>query len=121
MYVLALATDYDGTLADHGTVSEEAYRALERLKETGRKLIMVTGRELPDLKRVFPGLDIFDMVVAENGALLYTPVDEEGAGAGARRRPRISSPDASRRRLAAVGRAHGRRRLGAAARRSRWN
>jgi HAD superfamily hydrolase (TIGR01484 family) len=73
MYVLALATDYDGTLADHGTVSDDAYRALERLKETGRKLIMVTGRELPDLKEVFPGLDIFDMVVAENGALLYTP------------------------------------------------
>src|SRR5687768_6239623 len=73
MYVLALATDYDGTLADHGSVSQEAYEALERLKATGRKLIMVTGRELPDLKEVFPGLDIFDMVVAENGALLYTP------------------------------------------------
>jgi len=73
MYVLALATDYDGTLADHGTVSDDAYKALERLKDTGRRLIMVTGREVPDLREVFPGLDIFDMIVAENGALLYTP------------------------------------------------
>src|SRR5262245_21026243 len=73
MYVLALAVDYDGTLADHGTVSDAAYAALERLKKTGRKLIMVTGRELPDLKHVFPGLDIFDKIVAENGAVLYSP------------------------------------------------
>ena len=73
MYVLALATDYDGTLADHGTVSTEVLTALEKLKQTGRKLIMVTGRELPDLREVFPQLDIFDMIVAENGALLYDP------------------------------------------------
>jgi HAD superfamily hydrolase (TIGR01484 family) len=77
MYVLALATDYDGTLADHGTVSDDAYKALERFKETGRKLIMVTGRELADLEQVFPGFVIFDKVVAENGAVLYTPSSKE--------------------------------------------
>jgi HAD superfamily hydrolase (TIGR01484 family) len=36
---------------------------------------MVTGRELPDLKRVCPILDRFEWVVAENGALLYRPSD----------------------------------------------
>ncbi len=77
MYALALATDYDGTLADHGTVSDEAYAALERLRETGRKLIMVTGRELSDLEQVFPGFGIFDKIVAENGAVLYTPSSKE--------------------------------------------
>src|SRR5262245_20599977 len=77
MYVHALAIDYDGTLADHGTVSDEAYAALKRLKETGRKLVMVTGRELPDLERVFPGLDIFDKIVAENGAVLYSPASKK--------------------------------------------
>ncbi|TIT18695.1 MAG: HAD-IIB family hydrolase, partial [Mesorhizobium sp.] len=46
-------------------------------KKTGRKLILVTGRELPDLKRVFPELALFDKVVAENGALVYTPASEE--------------------------------------------
>jgi hypothetical protein len=34
---------------------------------------LVTGRELPDLQRVMPRLDLFDLVVAENGALLYRP------------------------------------------------
>ena len=77
MYILALAIDYDGTLADHGTVSDAAYAALKGLKETGRKLIMVTGRELPDLEQVFPGFDIFDKIVAENGAVLYTPASKE--------------------------------------------
>ena len=47
--------------------------ALDRLKASGRRLILVTGRELPDLKAVFPELDRFDMAVAENGSLLYRP------------------------------------------------
>jgi HAD superfamily hydrolase (TIGR01484 family) len=34
---------------------------------------MVTGRELPELKTVFPDLPLFDVVIAENGALLYRP------------------------------------------------
>ncbi|PDQ23021.1 phosphoglycolate phosphatase [Mesorhizobium sanjuanii] len=77
MYFIALATDYDGTLAQEGIVSKKTLSALERLKKTGRKLILVTGRELPDLKQVFPELGIFDKVVAENGALIYTPASEE--------------------------------------------
>lgn len=67
------ATDYDGTLAHHGTVSGATLAALERARATGRKLLMVTGRELPDLERVFPRLDLFDAIVAENGALIYRP------------------------------------------------
>jgi hydroxymethylpyrimidine pyrophosphatase-like HAD family hydrolase len=77
MYTLALATDYDGTLAENGIVSDATRAALERLKETGRKLIMVTGRELADLESVFPELGIFDKVVAENGALVYTPASKK--------------------------------------------
>jgi hydroxymethylpyrimidine pyrophosphatase-like HAD family hydrolase len=33
----------------------------------------VTGRELADLKHAFPHLDLFDRVVAENGAVIYNP------------------------------------------------
>ncbi|ACP25714.1 putative phosphoglycolate phosphatase [Sinorhizobium fredii NGR234] len=73
MYFMALATDYDGTLAEDGMVRPETLDALKRLKQTGRKLLLVTGRELPDLKRVFPEIDLFDKVVVENGALLYSP------------------------------------------------
>ena len=73
MYFIALATDYDGTFAHNGIVLERTLKAVRKLKETGRKLLLVTGRELPDLKKVFPELDVFDKVVVENGALLYTP------------------------------------------------
>ena len=69
----ALALDYDGTLAYHGRVDAPTIAALERLKATGRKLLMVTGREMPDLQNAFEHTSIFDLIVAENGALLYDP------------------------------------------------
>lgn len=69
----ALATDYDGTIARHGEVSPATHAALLRWKETGRKLIMVTGRELPDLQNVCPYCASFDCIVAENGALIDWP------------------------------------------------
>jgi HAD superfamily hydrolase (TIGR01484 family) len=72
----ALASDYDGTIARDGVVDDQTIVALARLRDTGRKLIMVTGRELDDLIRVCPRLDLFDLVVAENGAVLYSPSDK---------------------------------------------
>ena len=77
MRYLALATDYDGTLAAQGTVRPQTFAALERLRESGRRVILVTGRELDDLSRVCPRLDLFDRIVAENGALLYRPQTRE--------------------------------------------
>src|SRR5262245_28991719 len=68
-----LATDYDGTLAHHGRVDDATIAALERLLATGRRLVMVTGRELPELLDVFPRPELFEWIVAENGALLYRP------------------------------------------------
>ena len=73
MFFVALATDYDNTLAVHGVVSEATLQSVEALKRSGRRLILVTGRELPDLQAVFPQIDLFDLVVAENGAILYDP------------------------------------------------
>ena len=77
MRYLALASDYDGTLATHGDVTPTTLDALERFAASGRKLVMVTGRELDELISVFPRLDLFDAVVAENGALLYRPATKE--------------------------------------------
>lgn len=82
----ALATDYDGTLAEDGSVSPSTLAALKHAKRCGKRLLLVTGRELEDLMRVFPELDVFDIVVAENGALLYTPSPEP------RERPLASAP-----------------------------
>ena len=77
MRYLALATDYDGTLATHGSVEPDDVEALERLRSSGRQAILVTGRELEDLHRVFDRIDVFDRVVAENGALIYRPETRE--------------------------------------------
>ncbi len=73
----ALATDFDGTLAADGRVDQTTLAALERLRASGRRLILVTGRELEDLEQVFPHLELFDRVVAENGALLCRPRSRE--------------------------------------------
>src|SRR5205085_419199 len=80
----ALGCDYDGTSAWDGEVSESTVLALEDVKKSGRKLILVTGRELDDLIKVFPRLDLFDRVVAENGALLYRPATREERPLGER-------------------------------------
>ncbi len=77
MRYLALATDYDGTLAKDGVVDEPSLAALERFRDSGRRLILVTGRELDELLGVFPRIDLFERVVAENGALLYRPTGRE--------------------------------------------
>ena len=77
MRYLALACDYDGTLATNGQVDATTITALERLLASGRRLLLVTGRELEDLVAVFPQLDLFDAVIAENGALLYRPSTRE--------------------------------------------
>lgn len=80
----ALATDYDGTLAKHERVSPDVIESLKRLKSSGRKLILVTGRELEDLQKIFPEYALFDFVVAENGALIYQPASLKEKSLGER-------------------------------------
>jgi HAD superfamily hydrolase (TIGR01484 family) len=77
MRYLALACDYDGTLAAHGRVAPETVAVLERLRASGRQLLLVTGRELDDLLAVFPHIHLFDSVVAKNGAVLYSPASQQ--------------------------------------------
>jgi hydroxymethylpyrimidine pyrophosphatase-like HAD family hydrolase len=78
----ALATDFDGTLATEGFVAGPAKLAMEKLRAGGVQVVLVTGRELKD----FAGLDVplshFDLVVAENGAVLYDPKTREVRGLG---------------------------------------
>lgn len=69
----ALATDYDGTLAHDGVVDGGTLASLKRLRDSGRKLLLVTGRRLQELLDTFPEVGYFDLAVVENGALLYTP------------------------------------------------
>lgn len=79
MSYLALATDYDGTIAAEGFVDNETLVALQRWREAGRQLILVTGRMLDDWLTIFPQYGeptLFDWVVAENGAVLYQPQNQ---------------------------------------------
>jgi hydroxymethylpyrimidine pyrophosphatase-like HAD family hydrolase len=71
--IQALVTDYDETIATDGVVSAQTLAALARFRGSGRKLILNTGRVLRDLTSVFSKLALFDLVVVENGAVLYDP------------------------------------------------
>jgi hydroxymethylpyrimidine pyrophosphatase-like HAD family hydrolase len=82
MHYHALAVDYDGTLATHGEVDEETIAALKRLKESGRRLVLVTGRTLEPLLAAFPEHVLCELVVAENGALIYDPKTSEERALG---------------------------------------
>ena len=73
MRYLALVTDYDGTVAVDGQMPPSLVSALQRLRASGRRAIVVTGRRLDDLQAVCAHLHLFDYVVAENGAVVYAP------------------------------------------------
>lgn len=73
MRYLVLATDYDGVIAHDGRPSSGAIAALQRLRSSGRRAILITGRRLDELISVFPQVDVFDCIVAENGAVIYEP------------------------------------------------
>jgi hydroxymethylpyrimidine pyrophosphatase-like HAD family hydrolase len=77
MHFEILATDFDGTLARHTEVDATTLSALQRVRDSGRRTILVTGRELENFKEVFSRFDLFDIVVAENGAVLYHPAKEK--------------------------------------------
>ena len=111
MFLLALAADFDGTLAHHGAVEPGTLQALEQLKSTGRRLVLVTGREVSDLRRVFPELHLFDRVVAENGGVILDPATgREDAIAPAPPAALVREADGAAGR-ADLGRTHNRRHM----------
>jgi hydroxymethylpyrimidine pyrophosphatase-like HAD family hydrolase len=77
MRYLALATDYDGTAASEGRLSDAALSAIERMRTSGRRVVLVTGRRVDDLLRVLQRSALFDLIVAENGAVIYDPQSRE--------------------------------------------
>jgi hydroxymethylpyrimidine pyrophosphatase-like HAD family hydrolase len=76
---VALATDFDGTLAHDGVVDDHTVEALQALRKSDRFLLLVTGRLLEDLQNNFDKLDLFHAVVAENGAVIFNPATKERA------------------------------------------
>lgn len=70
MKFCVLALDYDGTIAENGKPHPAVMEAIQEARALGIVVVLVTGRILSDLKRVAGDLNIFDAVVAENGAVL---------------------------------------------------
>lgn len=72
------ATDYDGTIAHDGVVTDATTAALRRLRDSGVKVLLVSGRELPGIFDAFPAVaDVFDRLVLENGAISYDPLSRQ--------------------------------------------
>jgi len=69
----ALAVDYDGTIAVDGAFDPAVRTAIGEARQQGIVVILVTGRRLAELRRVAGDLSCFDVVVAENGAVLEFP------------------------------------------------
>ena len=73
MKLSAIALDYDGTIAWDGAFHPAVRAAIGDLRTQGLVIMLVTGRRLQDLKRVAGELTCFDVVVAENGAVIEFP------------------------------------------------
>lgn len=73
MYKL-IALDMDGTLLrEDKTISKETYRAIQRAKNKGVKVVLATGRPIDGIKRYLQELDLLndnDYAIAYNGALV---------------------------------------------------
>lgn len=73
MKFAALAVDYDGTIAVDGVFDPGVRNAIAAARQQGIVVVLVTGRRLADLRGVAGDLTCFDVVVAENGAVLEFP------------------------------------------------
>ena len=74
MKFAALALDYDGTIAIDGVLDKGVREAIAEVRRSGVLVVLVTGRRMSDLRRVSRDLTCFDVVVAENGAVLDFPL-----------------------------------------------
>lgn len=73
MRLSVIALDFDGTIAQHDAIEPSAVEAIAAARARGIVVLLVTGRILEELMRVAGPLQFVDGVVAENGAVLYSP------------------------------------------------
>ncbi len=70
MKFLAIAVDYDGTIAKNDVLDSKVREAITALRAQNIVVLIVTGRIMEDLRRVAGDLHFVDGVVAENGAVV---------------------------------------------------
>jgi len=73
MKLSAFALDYDGTIARDGVFDADVRQAIADVRRRGILVALVTGRRLVHLRESAGDLDCFDIVVAENGAVVFYP------------------------------------------------
>ena len=72
----AIVCDYDRTLTDESLVlSLNAVTSLKSAKDDGIKVFIASGRRLPFLLDVNERHGFADVIIAENGAVIYDPAD----------------------------------------------
>jgi mannosyl-3-phosphoglycerate phosphatase len=73
-FMLVIFTDLDGTLLDEKDYSHDAaLPALERVKELGIPLVLVTSKTSAEVEVWRKRLESFDPFIVENGGALYMP------------------------------------------------
>ena len=71
-YYQAIAIDFDATLTEGGPPDPRVLDALREARDAGLKLVLVTGRVVRDLLRIFSDAEQwFDAIVGENGAVIH--------------------------------------------------
>lgn len=73
MKFLALALDFDGTIAQNDMLECSARSAIARMRARGITVILVTGRRLDQLSEITGSLHFVDAAVAQNGAVIAVP------------------------------------------------
>ena len=73
MRIRVLAVDFDNTIAFNDRLDNDVAKTLQDARRYGILRILVTGRILSDLLALLPAPDLFDAIVAENGAVLQLP------------------------------------------------
>jgi hydroxymethylpyrimidine pyrophosphatase-like HAD family hydrolase/DNA-binding response OmpR family regulator len=74
-----LASDLDGTLVheydsqDQPRIRPKTWNALRRIKAAGITLMLVTGRTLESFVNSGHFLEVFEVIIAEDGAVVYFP------------------------------------------------
>jgi hydroxymethylpyrimidine pyrophosphatase-like HAD family hydrolase len=71
-----LACDSDGTLTRKGHLARRTEAALRRLRKAGGRILLVTGERQEDFQHL-ADTELFDLVVGENGGILYRPGEAE--------------------------------------------
>lgn len=72
-----IATDLDGTLVGaRFAVSERSAVAFRRAAAAGAVVILVTGRSLRRLRRVYAQLGAYYLAICANGAVVYDPAQD---------------------------------------------